>query len=600
MESVTRNPIRGYPGALLIGLLLAAASTGCAKQGMPPGGPVDEEAPTLESTFPESGSINVSRGQPIVFRFSEAMNHRSVERALFFTPDIGPTLRVSWRGRELHLDPLAPYRENTTIVVTLGADAADLRNNRLGRSTTVAFSTGPAMDDGVVEGGVLDWGLFKPGAWIWIYPLPATPVEGPANDPSPLLPPQEVRPLYITQADDEGMFSQSFIGRGIYRVFAFDDRDGNRRYDRESDPLAVPPTSVGFGDVGERVEGLMLHLAMRDTTGPMLRSASAPNSDFVHVRFSEPTAPGRLPVVALQSYVEEAEEPPGRWEGSILRSYSPIESPTTLVLQVDRLQPGARYRVRLVEARDEQGNPGREGTRPVTFSCPAQADTTRPAFDTITPPDSSRTLNEDTVITLAFSTEIDATLHPPWLLTGPDTVGLGAEWLDPRTLELRPQGPVVADAFYDLHFPAGSLRSWTGLDGPAEEVLLTWQGIRPAGRGTLRFRVESDALPAGGLIRVYVNGVGSGSTPVLRIDLTSPGEVITTELIEGPYMVWGFTDADGDGILNTGSATPYIPAEVVAALTDTLYVIDSFESVYETPLVLRPAILNREGAGPPP
>jgi hypothetical protein len=70
-------------------------------------------------------------------------------------------------------------------------------------------------------------------------------------------------------------------------------------------------------------------------------------------------------------------------------------------------------------------------------------------------------------------------------------------------------------------------------------------------------------------------------------------------LTAGPYMIWGFADADGDGVLDRGSGTPYVPAEVAGALADTLYVIDSFESVYETPLVLRPAVLNRTGGIPP-
>lgn len=580
---------------LLPVLFIGMGVAGCAKEGMPPGGPVDETAPGLVEIFPEPGSIDVSRGQPIVFRFSEAMNRRSVERALFFTPDIGPTLIPRWRKRELRLDPWQPYRENTTIVVTVGADATDLQNNRMGQSVTLAFSTGSVLDNASVSGSVLEDGRFLPGAWIWIYPVPAVSDQEDVSDPSPLLP---LQPLYITQADDTGRFRQSHIARGTYRIFAFHDNNGNRRFDRDTDPLAVPPVSIRFAEAGDWVEGFILSTSPRDTTGPMIRSASAPNRNFVQVRFSEPPASGSRPAVTLEAYTEEgAEVPSGDIE--LLNSYTPSDAPAALILHVDGLLPEQRYRVRLLSAEDARGNPGIPASRPVTFSVPAREDTTRPAVVGISPSDSSRTLNEDVTIKLNFSTEIDNSRQPYWILAGPDTVELKSEWPDPRTLLLRPRSPLTADAFYNLVIGQESLHSWTDISGPPEEWSVSLQAIRPSGKGTIRFTVEGDELPEGGHFLIFLEGAGSSSTPSTEIELTAAGEVLTPELLVGPYMVWGFADTDGNGVFDAGKAAPYMPAETVGAIPDTLYVTDSFESIYRTPLILKVPVVNPKITGPP-
>lgn len=595
--------ITGHSAVLLLcALSIGVIVTGCAKEGIPPGGPVDTEAPAIVEISPEPRSINVHTATPIVFHFSEAMNHESVERAIFFTPDIGSTFRYYWRGREFHLDPMVPYRENTTIVVTVGADASDQRRNRLGTSVTLAFSTGARLDDATITGAVLRRGEFVRGAWIWIYPIPADPLSAVNADPSPFLPLEEVQPLYITQADDRGRFRQSYIAGGMYRVFAFKDSDGNRRWDRESDPLAVPPTSVGFSAPGEIVEGLMLNLAPRDTTGPSLSSATAPNRDYVRVRFSEPPAPGSVPRVAFEISVEEGMEPQSAPAVTILRSWNSWEAPASITYQVDGIAAEQRYRVTLLEMVDAQGNPGMASSRPVIFTAPSQPDTAHPLITAVVPGDSTRTLNRDQTIRLTFTTEIETGSVTGWFLSGPDSTGsvdLDMNWLDPRTLDLKPAGTILPDVFYHLAVPAGSLTSWTGISGPVEDQTFAWQGIRERGRGTLHLTVEGDVLPAGGVYRIFIEGLGSGTTPLTILDFATQEEFITPELLEGPYRVWGYADVNGDGVLDAGHGTPYRPAETVGAISDTLYVMDSFESVYGTPLILRPARLVTEEEIPP-
>ena len=486
----------------LLAVILLAGSAGCAKEGMPPGGPVDQEAPLVVGVYPDPGSTNVNRGESIVFQFSESMDHRSTERALFFTPDIGSTLRPEWRGRELRLIPLELLRENTTIVITLGADAADMQRNRLGQVTTLAFSTGPVLDQSSVGGAVVENGRFVRGAWIWIYPVGDDPEINYRANPALISEPDGTIPLYITQADDSGRFEQSNMSEGVYRVFAFRDSDRNGIYNLDSDPLAVPPFEVRCWEEDIPVKELMLNLALRDTTGPVLRSASAPNSDYVNLRFTEPPAEGILPAVAFEPYTAEGNVESSTDPVNVIRGYFSLSSPVALTVQVEGLQPGLRYQANILEVSDALGNPGRAASRPITFSVPAQSDTTRPVVIETTPADSSLSLNQGAKIRLTFSTEIDASGLEQWILSGQDTIGLESNWLDARNVELVVLDPVIPDALFDLLIRGESLTSWTGLSGPPEDYSAAWRSIRPVGKGTLRFRVEGRPLPPQGRYRI--------------------------------------------------------------------------------------------------
>jgi hypothetical protein len=494
------------------------------------------------------------------------MDRQSVERALFFTPDIRHLLRPQWRGNELQLIPRAPLRDNTTFVITLGADAMDARRNRLGRSVTLAFSTGSTLDDATLSGSVIEDGRPVEGAWVWIYPA-GTPDEQVQADPglATAEPADQILPLYVTQTDDSGHFEAGHLAVGTYRVFAFRDSDNNRYYDPDRDLLAVAPNDIRFEETEERIDRLNMALAARDTTGPALRSAVALDPRIVEVRLSEPVAPGTLPRISVETYAEtdpEAEEPaptPARLR--VLNGYVPVASPSTVVYRTERMAPEQRYRVSLTEAMDALGNPAEEATRPITFATPSADDTSRPALESVAPPDSTRTFNHDSFFN--------------------DTA-----WLDPRTAVLISEGEPVPDGWYDLHFPVGSLWSWTGTTGPAEDEFLSWQGSRPPGRGWLRITVKADSAMSASDFHIIIEGVGSATVEHTVVVTDEPGEVLTPLLTEGPYLIWGFADANRNGRLDIGTIRPWEAAERVDAIPDTQYVRDTFEGIVGTPLEL--------------
>jgi hypothetical protein len=496
-------------------------------------------------------------------------------------------MRISWHGTELRLYPRAPLRENTTFVVTLGADAADLRRNRMGSGYTLAFSTGSTLDDAAVRGQVFEEGAPVKGAWVWIFPVGTAGEEAQADPALAAREEAPVLPLYVFQTDDAGGFEAGHLAQGSYRVFSFRDADNRRFWESDREPLAVPPQDVVFRSPDDRLNGLNLNLAPRDTVGPAVRSASARGRDWVQLTLSEPADPAWPVVAGLDFFVPEGEPPPADLPlPRVVRAYTPAGSPVARVLQVEGLVAGRRYAVRLTEGRDGRGNRTVPVARPVTFVASAVPDTVTPAVTSAVPADSSRGLGPEEGALLIFSTPIDTTGLMPWSLVGPDTLALVRNWADPLTVRLIPERAPRPEAWYHLLLPAGGLRSWTGRTGPATTDPLVWQGIAERGKGTLRFNLEADPLPPGGICRVVITGLDRASTP--RTELSPvPGPVTTLPLAVGAYRIWGFLDLDGDGRPGIGSVRPFTPAEPVGAIADTLYVRESFESTVAATLILR-------------
>ena len=139
----------------------------CAKVGPPQGGPVDETPPQILSHSPNVDQLNVALERSVEIVFSEPMDHRRTEEAVFVSP--GDPLGFQWRGRTLRID--LGLRSERTYVVTVGTGARDLRNNALEQSFSLAFATGARLDQGALRGRVYQRQGPLRGAHIWAYDL---------------------------------------------------------------------------------------------------------------------------------------------------------------------------------------------------------------------------------------------------------------------------------------------------------------------------------------------------------------------------------------------------------------------------------------------
>ncbi|MEW6061331.1 MAG: Ig-like domain-containing protein, partial [Bacteroidota bacterium] len=116
-----------------------ALFSGCAGQRPPEGGPVDSTPPEIISVYPAPQTTHFNDSK-VVFEFSEYVDRRSVEEAIFISPSIEQK-EFKWSGTEVELYFLEELKKNTTYVITVGTDVRDVRaGNRMAKSYSLSFS----------------------------------------------------------------------------------------------------------------------------------------------------------------------------------------------------------------------------------------------------------------------------------------------------------------------------------------------------------------------------------------------------------------------------------------------------------------------------
>ncbi|NUM78244.1 Ig-like domain-containing protein, partial [candidate division KSB1 bacterium] len=93
---------------------------------------MDDIPPRILSTAPESNATRVSRATRLSFTFSEPLNRKSFEDAIFITPNPARSeddaeLQFKWRGKTVDVILPDSLREQRTYVVTVGTGVRDRR-----------------------------------------------------------------------------------------------------------------------------------------------------------------------------------------------------------------------------------------------------------------------------------------------------------------------------------------------------------------------------------------------------------------------------------------------------------------------------------------
>jgi uncharacterized protein (DUF2141 family) len=241
--------------------------------------------------LPPSDSVNVATStRRIRLEFSEYVQRGSLPRALSLTPAFDEPLRFDWDGRAVDIELPETLRDSTTYIVNLGTDLQDTRGVSLSEPITIAFSTGPRINQGRIAGRVVEPMRGQPQQGVDIYAYAADSEAAPDSLPD--------RPAYRTQTGEDGTFAFEYLREQRYTVVALRDNNRNRRLDR-GEPFAAPPRATFSADsTGTRVPVPWL-LASTDTTAPSARRVRPLTRQRVAVRFSEP--------------VRLASRSPGRW-----------------------------------------------------------------------------------------------------------------------------------------------------------------------------------------------------------------------------------------------------------------------------------------------
>ncbi len=147
-----------------------------------------------------------------------------------------PQLTVRGRGVVVQLrDTLAP---NTTYALDFGSAIRDNNEGNPLYSMRYVFSTGGEIDSMICSGYTAD--AYEadsvPRSFLWFFPADSTAVT-PEYDSTLYL----HRPSVIARAENNGIFIAQNLKPVPYRIYAFEDTNGNQLYDPSVD-------RVGFLD----------------------------------------------------------------------------------------------------------------------------------------------------------------------------------------------------------------------------------------------------------------------------------------------------------------------------------------------------------------
>lgn len=349
------------------GLLAASAAyAACASPGMPPGGPVDTEAPVLIAVAPESGSVRTSP-RAVVFRFDEVVSERpaaapSLTNFFIISPQEG-THVVDWSRSEINVRPRRGWRANTTYTVTLLPGMTDLRGNVSREGAVVVFSTGAEIPQTRLSGRAFDWSAGTAAVNALVQ----------AITPDSM--------IYSAVADSSGIFTIAHLPPGQYLLQAIMDDNRNRALDPRE---RFDSTTIVLQDT----LSVDLLAFVRDSIPPRLASVTAQDSVTVRLNFDLPLEPAQpfdlqqFTIIGADSAMMTVREAAAIEPDTPAVALPRPVPPRAVTLRVAPLQADATYQVRVTGIR---GLTGVSGPSERTLRTPAEFQTDTAVLDPTVP-----------------------------------------------------------------------------------------------------------------------------------------------------------------------------------------------------------------------
>ncbi|WP_340105719.1 Ig-like domain-containing protein [Rhodohalobacter sp. 8-1] len=308
----------------------------CATPVAPTGGPPDRTPPEIINTYPEVGATNFT-GDEVRFEFSEFPDRNSVRDNVTIEPNIGIQYEVDFSRKTAIVEFANELPENTTILVKLGSDVSDTRNNTMGSSFDLAFSTGPVIDDGQITGRLRDADLSSVEAGERVF-LFRTPVDFTAQA------------NYVAQSDTSGQINFSYLREGTYSAIWVDDLNRDRRWNPERE-RAQPFHSETVDVLQSKVTNIgTIYIQRPDTVSPRLDGVGLLSDVRLRLRLSEEVTWSEDAELAILDSL-------GDNYTTAYPLYKDLSDPNILYSQaVDPLEESQLFDLRQTGFTDEAGN----------------------------------------------------------------------------------------------------------------------------------------------------------------------------------------------------------------------------------------------------
>lgn len=535
----------------------------CAKIEPPPGGPVDKTGPSVLNTYPQTESVAVPSGDEITVEFSEKVNPKSIESAIFISPRMEGKLKYKWQDRKLVIKLPHNFSPNTTYVVNIGSGLADLRNNRMEKSHQFAFSTGESIDRGKIGGLVLQNGKLVSGVTVAVYD--SSQVTSVVNGDS-------IIPPFLTQTGNEGAFSIEFLPDGRYFPFAFQDKNKNLYFDFPDEPFGIPDRFVTV-DSGTTTAAVQFALVKTDTSAFYIQSITLTENRLIKARLSRPLHFGKKPEDALMAYLLEL--PRGdtlKADGIWARDK---DSAATFNFYFKGLTDSA-YKMRLL-LKDISLHDSTV-LESAHLELRLEPDKTIPALEEFSHRN-KLVFPSDSLLQLTFSEPINMGNVNESVIT----VLKSSDSSIVKT-ELRTDNPFAIilsphlewDEIYLLKINLAEILDLAGNKAADSAVTFTFRTYDNDSLGAVSGNISLDSGFSEKSDRIYLSFRSTGENKIWRYQLT-PGD-FNYQLPPGKYLLTAFLDENHNYLFDTGSLRPFRFSEVSIAYPDTVRVRARFET----------------------
>jgi hypothetical protein len=177
---------------------------GCARQSTPTGGPKDTIPPVLIKSYPAKGQINF-KDNYLELTFSEAVILNNPKEQFLITPSVGKEYKTELRKNKVFIRFEKPLLDSTTYSINFRDGIQDITEKNPARNLKLAFSTGHYIDSLSIAGKVTE--LLKDkevkDATVALYQTDTFNIF-------------KHKPVYITRANDKGIFSIENLKPGKY------------------------------------------------------------------------------------------------------------------------------------------------------------------------------------------------------------------------------------------------------------------------------------------------------------------------------------------------------------------------------------------------
>jgi len=537
----------------LLFLFLLICICTCANQGFPPGGPVDNTPPQIVSTYPEPNSLNVTRRTNVELEFTEKIDSRSVQNAIFISPNPGDRFEVKVKGKRLSIKFQDSLIVNVTYTITLGTGIKDLRGNGLVQSYTLAFSTGKKLDHKQISGQVF---FDKPeDVSVWAYIL---------ESDSDVDPTQE-QPQYITQCGSDGKFRFSNLAPRMYRLFAVADQNRNRTYQIGREFIGVTSNDINLQGEKEFIQNRNFKLAKHDTSRIRILQIEQQDQRHIRVRFSRPVLPNHSEENHLNIKDKSGEEV-GILDLAVNSDDKSIWSLTTIPRDSGNHQL-------IVHSVYNEFRELITDSVAFEFLSIITPDTSRPAIFTINPDDSSKAVLQNLAFKIKFSESVDSTDSNLFFAFFEDSVEFNdyrIEWKNLSEINITPDCLWTENTWYHCVVDTNKVKDFAGNILNAKKNKFSWKIVNPDTLSSISGKISDEDSLAKSIIVLEL--WEKPEKVSYKISITDTGKYEFPQILPGSFTIQGFRDSDKNGIYSFGKVQPFLPAERFFVGQDTILV----------------------------